>query len=208
MKKISMCFIIISLYITQPFAFKKAKIFRKQAVEYKTMRIVIQSKKAGQFETIRQKFITQVLQELKILLGQENASVFDLPSKELTKIAKVKLSRKKIFRSYIPEKTGIVDNEVIPDIIVFIKRFGVRKKTVGSTTMSGYTENKPQYFYREKDFQVFEFVYFVYDNRTGCIIGFDELSEMIEDDLNQKEIYSMTNNFCNHIISALVDIRN
>ncbi len=125
----------------------------------------------------------------------------------MTKIQKIKKSKKKFFSTFVPENPGIRDEEEIPDLIIFIKRFGVKYSTESRHEYSTYSYNTigPSSFRsrsKNVDCKELSFVYFFWDNKQGKIIGYEELSKKVEMN-SQKQVDRMIAEFTAHIIKSV-----
>ncbi len=177
--------------------------------------VYFQAKKDPNYERIRTRFKEKLKAKIINKFGEEGYSRVFLVSDELTKLGKVNKKKKILFRSYIPKELNVKDSKGnTPSIIIFIKRFGTKNKTVQEAVTHGQSNTFGHHMsgtYKQRDAVQFSFVYFFYDNANGEIIGYSEQSRLIKEGkrgLSYKAIEKMVEGLSNNIIKNIVNLEN
>ena len=153
---------------------------------FKTFKIAEHKKVSIKDPVLQKTFFNKLTKSLKDVTSDKSCKVIKIEKEKLTKIIKVKLSKKEEIRFYAPEDTLIIDDTTIyegfycPDVILFLKHlsFGEKERERMKTAAKGVDfQGNVQYAGEVKtvDYLQPSSCYVYWDNKAQRVICYGEV---------------------------------
>ena len=174
MKKLVLVLVLIQMPLFSQVKNITMSEYKKNRKPFITFAIAEYSRKSSKFQKEQDLFFKELLNNLKDVTSDPECNIISIKQNYLSAIVPLNLSKKEVFRIYLPDTTRICEGEHCPEVILFIKSLSFvakddsKKKFVVTPSSSGkiVTEDR-----------ITPSAYYVYwDNTAKQVISYGSIS--------------------------------